>query len=131
MIKTIKIQSTTRNICEVELFLSQIFKELQFSRKIYCKIYLSTIEAVNNAILHGNNNVPTKNVDISFNNLKTKFSVIIKDEGNGFDYYNVSDPTKPLNLKKESGRGIFIMKQYADKVTFNESGNCVNLLFNK
>lgn len=131
MIKSIKIQSTINSICEVELFLNDVFKELKFPRKIYCRIYLSTIEAVNNAILHGNLNEHSKYVNISFNDLKNMYSVIVKDEGNGFDYFNISDPTKPQNLSKESGRGIFIMKQYADKVRFNESGNSVKLYFNK
>lgn len=131
MVKIISIQSHVHNICKVEHFLNNVFKELKFSRKIYCKLYLATIEGVNNAIIHGNSSDLQKNVHIKFSSLLNKIVIEIKDEGDGFDYKSVSDPTQPNNIKKESGRGIFIMKQYADQIKFNESGNKVKLIFNK
>jgi serine/threonine-protein kinase RsbW len=128
---TIKIGSVLKQICEVEFFLNKIFKDLKISRKTYCKIYLATTEAVNNAIIHGNSTDSTKQVTINFTNNVSNYEVNVSDEGNGFDFFNVSDPTKPQNLIKESGRGIFIMRQYADKVAYNSSGNSVKLIFNK
>lgn len=131
MAKTISIQSHVHNICKVEHFLNNVFKELKFSRKIYCKLYLATIEAVNNAIIHGNSCNIDKSVYIKLSDLSNTIIVEIKDEGKGFSYHTVSDPTQPNNIKKESGRGIFIMKQYADQIKYNKSGNQVKLIFNK
>lgn len=131
MAKSISIQSHIHNICKVEYFLNNVFHELKFSRKIYCKLYLATIEAVNNAIIHGNSSDINKNVCITISNFVNKIIVEIKDQGNGFNYKIVSDPTQPSNISRESGRGIFIMKQYADKVKFNDLGNEVKLIFNK
>jgi serine/threonine-protein kinase RsbW len=131
MVNKIKIKSLVRNICEVEYFLNTIFKDFQFSRKIYCKIYLATIEAVNNAIIHGNQCDASKTVTITFKIDEDRYIVSIKDEGPGFDFTSVSDPRSSKNIYKETGRGIFIMKQYSDKVKFNKEGTLVKLIFNK
>lgn len=127
----IKIESSVKNICKVEFFLNSIFKDYKFSRKVYCRIYLSSLEAVNNAILHGNNNDPNKYVTIKFSDTPNQIIISVIDDGNGFDFQSVADPTMLANIKKESGRGIFIMKQYADKVKYNSKGNQVKLIFNK
>ena len=54
----------------------------------------------------------------------------ITDEGPGFDYYNLPDPTEPENLEKPTGRGIFLMKHLADQIIFSENGSMVELYFN-
>lgn len=131
MVQTIEIESDINKIKNVELFFTAIFKKLNFSRKIYGKIYLAGTEAVNNAILHGNKENITKRVKITFQELEEIYQLIISDEGNGFDYEQVPDPCDPANLIKESGRGIFIMKQYASAVSFLNGGSTVILSFNK
>lgn len=94
-------------------------------------MYLATTEAVNNAIIHGNKHDQKKDVGIRFEDKGSYFEIKISDTGSGFDYMEVKDPTHKDNLKKESGRGVFIMKQYADKVIFEKKGSVVNLIFNK
>jgi serine/threonine-protein kinase RsbW len=131
MNKSIDIQSNIKNICKVESFINDIFKTFKFSRKIYCKMYLSLNEAVSNAIVHGNKSDESKIVTINFIEKPDKYLINIIDQGNGFDYNNLKDPTHKDNIYKESGRGIFIMYQYADKVKFEDKGRIVNLLFNK
>lgn len=131
MNQTIKIASVITNIGKVEYFFNEIFKDLKFSRKIYCKIYLSVTEAVNNAIVHGNNLNENKIVSIIFKDDIDKYIVCVEDEGSGFNYNIIPDPREPINIKKEYGRGIFIMKQYADKVIFEKNGTLINLIFNK
>ena len=127
----IKIQSIIKNIGQVEFFFNSLFKEFRFSRKTYCRIYLSCTEAVNNAIIHGNKANSERFVKISFEDKPSFFLVKIEDEGLGFDYNMVPDPRIPANIGKESGRGIFIMKEYADKVIFENNGASVLLIFNK
>ena len=55
----------------------------------------------------------------------------VKDEGQGFDFDNLPDPTAPENILKENGRGIFLMRNLADKVEFTDEGTEVSLFFNK
>lgn len=131
MVRGIKISSEFRNIHEVEQFLNSMLKEFDIPRKIYCKIYLATTEGVNNAILHGNKEDASKTVEIVFKNKRTYFEVGITDQGNGFNMEVVPDPTDKTNLRRESGRGIFIMRQYADKLKFTNNGSNVQLIFNK
>ena len=131
MVQTIKIASILQNIYEVENFLNGVFKDLAFSRKVYCKIYLAVTEAVNNAILHGNKKDRSKFVTIIFYNNEDHFIVEVIDEGSGFEFDSIPDPREQINIRKESGRGIFIMKQYADKVKFHKGGSTVQLKFNK
>jgi serine/threonine-protein kinase RsbW len=88
-------------------------------------------EAANNAIVHGNKEDQMKQVDISLevlNNQRLIFTV--SDEGNGFDYNNLPDPTSPENLEHLTGRGIFIIRKLADKCDFNSRGNEIKLHFN-
>jgi serine/threonine-protein kinase RsbW len=54
---------------------------------------------------------------------------IVKDEGRGFNYENLPDPTAPENLEKIGGRGIFLMKHLSDEVQFKEQGRIVELSF--
>ncbi len=56
----------------------------------------------------------------------TRVSVVVADEGKGFDHKALPDPTDPVNLLKESGRGVYTMMAVV-KVTFLEKGNKVRL----
>jgi serine/threonine-protein kinase RsbW len=131
MEKSIKIISSTNRFCEVEGFLNSLFLEYKFSRKLYCKIYVAVSEAVNNAIQHGNLYNPNKFVSLSFFEIDNYFLISIEDEGIGFDYHILIDPTLSENICKESGRGIFFMKKYADEVKYLNDGSCVQLIFYK
>jgi serine/threonine-protein kinase RsbW len=53
----------------------------------------------------------------------------ITDQGAGFDFENVPDPTAPENLEKPNGRGVFLMRQLADECTFSDEGRIVELRF--
>lgn len=131
MVQTINILSDKKNICEVEYFLNEIFHKYELTRKIYCKIYLSLTEAAVNAIVHGNSCNINKSVTIIFCNKDSHYEFIVEDEGFGFNYDNIPDPTHKNNINNESGRGIFIMKQYADKLIYKNNGSKVVLIFNK
>lgn len=123
------IESNVNELCQVELYLNSIFKEFKFSRKTFCKMYLSITEAVNNAIIHGNGLDPNKKVSIQFIFNNSILEFIITDEGEGFIPELIPDPTLTQNLKKESGRGIFLMKQYADQLEFSNDGKTIKLFF--
>ena len=52
----------------------------------------------------------------------------IRDEGRGFDVSTVPDPRLPENVRRPSGRGLFLMRQFFDDVHYNDTGNCVTLI---
>jgi serine/threonine-protein kinase RsbW len=95
----------------------------------YGNMLVAITEAVNNAIYHGNKGNPDKQVKISYLLDNDKIAFYIADEGSGFDYFNIPDPTAPENIDKPNGRGIFLMKQLADQLIFSDNGKTVELYF--
>jgi serine/threonine-protein kinase RsbW len=125
----IVIPSITENIRIIESFIDNAKERFNLDDDIYGNIMIAVTESVNNAIMHGNKNDKTKNVtlSLSLNNNIINFTII--DEGNGFDFQNLPDPTSPENLDKPSGRGIFLMKHLSDEVNFKNDGTLVELSF--
>lgn len=121
--KILVIKSDVEELKKVENFLIDIFKEYNFEKKYFNKIYLCISEAVVNSIKHGNKNDKNKTVSIVVNYDMSDLKILIEDEGNGFDYRNLSDPTSIKNLKNESGRGIFIIRTLSNTIEYNEKGN--------
>jgi len=125
----IEIPSINENIRIIESFIDNAKEKFNLDDDIYGNIMIAVTESVNNAIMHGNKNDRTKNVTLilSLNNNIINFK--IKDEGLGFDFKNLPDPTSPENLDKPSGRGIFLMKHLSDEVNFSNNGSLVELSF--
>ena len=91
---------------------------------------ISVTEMVNNAIVHGNKNDPSKKVILRLKNDKSSISVEIEDEGQGFKLNCLPCPITEENLLKEVGRGVFIARSLMDKVDFTfkpEGGTIVRL----
>lgn len=129
MKKTIAIESKVENICAIEKMIDEISDEIKISSDIYGKILIATIEAVNNSIVHGNELDPNKKVFIDIFFEKPNLHILIADQGKGFDFTTVPDPTTPENIENVSGRGVFLMKKLADNLIFNDTGTQVELIF--
>lgn len=125
----IQIPSLSDNIRIIESFIDNAKEKFQLNDDIYGNIMISVTESVNNAIKHGNHNILSKNVSISLMLNESLLKFRIEDEGVGFDYHNLPDPTSPENIEKPGGRGIFLMKHLADEVVFSENGSVVELIF--
>lgn len=130
MNKKLVIQSKIENVSLVENLIDEVAIDLSIISDLYGNVLISTIEAVTNAIVHGNNNDPQKNVTIEVIKEDKKLTIIVEDEGNGFDLNKVPDPTKPDYIEKPDGRGIFLMKNLTDDVEFENNGAIVKLIFN-
>lgn len=128
---TIKIQipSLKENIRMIESFIDNAKEKFQLDDDIYGNIMIAVTEAVNNAIKHGNQQNKAKNVSLSLSLQDSLIKFIIKDEGKGFNFKDLPDPTAPENLEKPGGRGIFLMKHLSDEVIFKENGQIVELNF--
>lgn len=81
-------------------------------------IGMAVREAVANAIKHGNRLDVRKKVNATFSLQDSELEITISDEGEGFDPAKVSDPLNPQNLLKTSGRGIFYMRTFMDRVQY-------------
>jgi serine/threonine-protein kinase RsbW len=127
---SIVIKSEIENLRTVEKFVDEISEELQLSNEIYGNVLIATLEADNNAIIHGNKQNKELDVFIDTKKDDSGLHMIIKDQGPGFDYNNIPDPTAPENLEKINGRGIFLMEKLSDKIEFKQNGSHVYLTFN-
>jgi serine/threonine-protein kinase RsbW len=126
---SIQVPSMVENIRMIESFIDNAKDRFQLDDDIYGNIMIAVTEAVNNAIKHGNSNNKTKNVHLSLFLQDSMIKFIVKDEGDGFNYQDLPDPTAPENLKKPGGRGIFLMKHLSDEVEFKDNGRVVELSF--
>ncbi len=125
----IEIPSLSENIRIVESFIDNVKDKFHIDDDIYGNIMVAVTEAVNNAINHGNQGDKNKNVKLSVVCEENLMRFIIEDEGKGFEYETLPDPTEPENLNKLSGRGIFLMKHLSDEVKFFDEGRKTELTF--
>ena len=130
MKRSLKIASKIENLRKVEKLIDELSTEYNISADVYGNILIAALEAANNAILHGNKLDENKSVDIVVEIDDTKLKIKIDDEGNGFDYKNVPDPTAPENIENVNGRGIFLMEKLSDHIVFTRNGATVELEFN-
>jgi anti-sigma regulatory factor (Ser/Thr protein kinase) len=85
-------------------------------------------EALTNAMMYGNGHDPTKRVRVEVTLAQGEIKARVTDQGTGFDPAAIPDPTTPENLVKTCGRGLFLMRQLLDEVSFNDRGNEVTLV---
>jgi serine/threonine-protein kinase RsbW len=126
---SIHIPSILDNIRIIESFIDNAKERFHLDEDLYGNIMIAVTEAVNNAIKHGNAGDRKKNVYLSLSLDSSLLQFTIKDEGTGFNYKELPDPTSPENISKPGGRGIFLMKHLSDEVEFMEGGRVVVLSF--
>lgn len=129
MVRKIRIESKLSNLGIVENAVDTITKDAGINKENYGKILVSVMEAVNNAIVHGNKSDETKYVDIEIILADSSMSVTVEDQGKGFIPADVPDPTEPENIERVNGRGVFLMSRLADEIKFNKKGNSVTMTF--
>jgi len=129
MYKRLKIGSVMTNLRIIENAVDEVTGAAGINQDNYGKILVATLEAVNNAITHGNKADPQKMVDVEIMFEKNEMVVTVTDEGKGFNPSVIPDPTLPENIEELSGRGVFLMKKLADSISFNEKGNSVTMSF--
>lgn len=113
---TTKFQSVPENISKVEPFLDDVNRQLGLNEVDFHKLIVATTEAVNNAIIHGNQSNPEKNVTVKAVIRKNYLIVSVCDEGDGFSPSEIPNPLAEENLLKESGRGLFLMETLMEEV---------------
>ena len=127
---TLQLPSRIDSITRVENFIDTLSQKYGFSDEIYANVLTCLSEATVNAIIHGNKENPEKKVYVNLEVIEDKRLIFtISDEGEGFDFNNLPDPTAPDNLENLTGRGVFIIKRLADQCIFNSRGNELELHF--
>jgi serine/threonine-protein kinase RsbW len=125
----LELPSNSASAPAVERYFEELFEARSLSEELHGKVAVSISEAVNNAIQHGNRGDIGKtvvvNVDLSEEDLKIE----VIDQGSGFEPETLPEPTAPENLEKETGRGIFIIKNLSDELEFEDDGRKMCMRF--
>ncbi len=125
----LELDSASESIHIVEKLIDAICANYKVNEDHYGNILVAVTEAVNNAIYHGNKAQTDKKIYVTFSSNNKAISFTVRDEGEGFDFKHLPDPTDPKNIEKPTGRGVFLMHRLADDVKFSEKGRCVSLSF--
>ncbi len=127
---TLQLASSLESLNQLESFIEDIRIKYSLQEEVYANVLICLNEACINAIVHGNRLSPTLKVYINlevWDKKRLVFSII--DEGKGFDYQTLEDPTLVENREKEVGRGVYIIRKLADQCIFNDLGNQLELHF--
>jgi serine/threonine-protein kinase RsbW len=127
---TLQLPSKPESITLLENLIEQIADKHKVSEDTFANMMTCLNEIAINAIVHGNKLNEKKKVIVNAEVVDSKRVIwTITDEGKGFDYDHLPDPTAEENLENLTGRGVFIVKQLADQCVFNAKGNEVELHF--
>jgi serine/threonine-protein kinase RsbW len=123
------IRSTALGFEQLGMFADFMKRSWNMDDLQFINIHLALSEAVTNAIQHGNKNDEEKSVHISAKRDAVFYTFTVKDEGDGFDYRNLQNPTAGERRKVVGGRGVFIMNYLSDSLHFSDHGKSVNMIF--
>jgi serine/threonine-protein kinase RsbW len=126
---TLQLPSKPESITLLENLIEQIADKHNVSEDTFANMMTCLNEIAINAIVHGNKLDESKKVIVNAEVDSKRVVWTITDEGEGFDYDHLPDPTAVENLENLTGRGVYIVKQLADQCVFNAKGNEVELHF--
>ena len=123
------LRSDPKSLLSLESWINSLCETYSISAELYGNILIALSEAVNNAITHGNKNVVDKEALVEAYIADNILVFTVTDQGEGFNFLNLPDPTLPENLEKPQGRGVFLMNHLSDGVVYQEPGNSVEISF--
>ncbi len=123
------LASRLESLHRLEGFIADVLNRNCLDDEMRGNVMVSTLEAVTNAIRHGNGLDEGKSVRIEIIQAPMRLEVIVKDEGAGFEPDAVRDPTQEAFLELEGGRGVFLMRALTDKIEFEDDGRAVRMGF--
>ncbi|HEY0512460.1 MAG TPA: ATP-binding protein [Thermoanaerobaculia bacterium] len=112
------IGSRFENIELVQVVLKDCLQRLGMDDDTQHWVDVAVREALANAIKHGNEQNPSKQVHVDLAIEASELVIRIEDEGVGFDATGLGDPLAPENLLRPNGRGIFYMKKFMDEIDY-------------
>jgi serine/threonine-protein kinase RsbW len=127
--KELVLKSTYEDLDKLEGFLNDLQTDLKFDDEFYARLMLTVSEAATNGVVHGNELDESKKVTLIAEHDGSNLVITTQDEGAGFDPDEVPDPLAAENILNTSGRGVFLMGEYADGVEYQDEGRRLILSF--
>ena len=117
---SLTLGSSIESVDTVEKTAEDFAERAGFDEDTVPNIAMAVREAAVNAVLHGNEYDPTKQISASFENTGSSLVFKICDQGKGVDPEALPDPRAPENLLRGTGRGIFLIRSFMDEVHFRQ-----------
>ena len=127
--KELVLKSTYEELDKLEGFLNELQTELEFDDEFYARLMLTVSEAATNGVVHGNDLDESKKVTLLAEYNNSTLVITTQDEGRGFDPDKVKDPLAEENILNTSGRGVFLMGEYADDIKYEDEGRRLIMKF--
>jgi serine/threonine-protein kinase RsbW len=108
------------SVNEVETAAAKMATEAGLCEDDCFHISMAVREAAINAVLHGNEYDPARQIAVSLENSGSALTFVIADQGKGLDPDTLPDPLAPENLLRGTGRGIFLIRSFMDEVHFRQ-----------
>lgn len=128
MKKEFQIPSSLSEVQKTSVQVLDFLKPLRLTEGEIFDVRLCLEESLINAIKYGNALNPDVPVHLVVEYTDTELKMTVEDRGEGFDTKRISDCTKEENLLKQSGRGIYLISQLMDKISYNAKGNCLSMV---
>jgi len=110
------LESTLQSVDKAEELALDAAKKVGFDEDGQNSIGMAVRECMVNAVVHGNRYNQNKPVHFEIEVSKENLTIVIGDEGEGFDFGSLPDPLAPENLLRQSGRGILLIRAFMDEV---------------
>lgn len=120
----IVIQSDSKELATVERYISNLCDEKNVFN-YFATISVSVMQAVENAIVHGNKNDAEKKIVIESGDYCGGIYFEVEDQGDGFDVSQYGE----LPTEGTQGDGIFMMKMLSDRLEYSNGGRKVRMEF--
>jgi len=118
--KRFSLSSTMESVGEVEAAADKLAAQAGLDEDERFRLTMAVREAAVNAVLHGNDYDPEKQITASFENNGKSLIIKVADQGKGLDPDTLPDPLAPENLMRGTGRGIFLIRSFMDEVHFRQ-----------
>ena len=118
------------SLCAYHDFVQGILDRLQelgWESSLLFGIHMALEESISNAIRHGNQEDPAKQVHVECQLSPDRFWANICDEGTGYTPDVVPDCCAPENLEAPGGRGLALIRAYMTSVQLSQNGSCLTM----
>jgi len=109
------LESTLESVDTAEELVMREAAKAGFEEDDQHQIGMAVRECAVNAVVHGNRYNKNKKVHLDVEWTGQEITVVVGDEGEGFDVNSIADPLAPENLLKQSGRGILLIRAFMDE----------------
>ena len=117
---TYTLESSLDSVNRVEKTAEEMARKAGLEEDEIYRVAMAVREASINAVLHGNEYDPARQIAVSLENTGKDLVIVIADQGHGFNPDKVPDPLAAENLLRGTGRGIFLIRSLMDEVHFRQ-----------